>query len=250
MNFFNCAPPQRDRAELLDAGKLSRAQVRESLDDLRRVNVWLGNAKLVVNETLALLEKHKLRRATILDVGTGSADLPLHLLRAASTRGMDLKVIALDCKMVHLQIAREYLDREPQDLKARVLPLGGDAFGLPLQNQSVDVVISSLFLHHFRPPQIEQLLNEFSRVAKTGWVMNDLVRHYAPLVFFKSAWPIFARSHITRHDGAASFRRGYTLEEMRTHIHQMNLRGLSQVQIKPHFFRMTLIGEKQIGEKS
>jgi ubiquinone/menaquinone biosynthesis C-methylase UbiE len=244
MNFWDWAPPQHNREELLDAGRASRAQIRESLRDLRRINALLGNSKLVVNETIALLEKRGLRRATILDVGTGSADLPLHLLCAARARNMDLEIIALDCKAVHLQIAREYLDREPIEVKARVLLLGGDAFRLPLENASVDLVASSLFLHHFRAPQIEMLLNEFSRVSKIGWLMNDLVRHYAPLVFFKMTWPIFAHSHLTRHDGVASFRRGYTVAEMKSHIHRMSLREVSDIQIKPHFFRMMLVGEK------
>ncbi len=243
MKSWDWAPPQRDREEWLDVGRASHCQIRESLRDLRRVNLWLGNAQLVVNETFALLQKYDLKRATILDVGTGSADLPAHLLRAASTRHQDLKIIALDCKAIHLRIAREFLADEPASLKARVLLLGGDAFRLPLRDASVDLVISSLFLHHFRPPQIENLLNEFSRVSRVGWVMNDLVRHYAPLVFFKAAWPIFARSAITRLDGAASFRRGYTIQEMSTHIARMNLDG-ARVQVKPHFFRMTIVGEK------
>jgi ubiquinone/menaquinone biosynthesis C-methylase UbiE len=241
--FQNWAPPQRDRAELLDRGRASKAQIRQSLHDLRRVNLWLGNSQIVVNEIIALLKKRGLKRATILDVGTGSADLPIHLLRAAQKHNLDLKVIALDCKRLHLQIAREELRRERADLRRRVLVLGGDAFRLPLENASVDLVVSSLFLHHFRPPQIELLLNEFSRVARHGFVMNDLVRHYVPMVFFKATWPIFARSHLTRYDGAASFRRGYTIEEMQSHLSQMRL-GTTRVTITPHFFRMSVIGEK------
>jgi ubiquinone/menaquinone biosynthesis C-methylase UbiE len=242
-SFQNWAPPQRDRPELLDAGRASKSQVRQSLHDLRRVNLWLGNSQIVVNEIIALLKKRGLKRATILDVGTGSGDLPIHLLRAARQHNFDLQTLALDCKILHLQIAREELSVESREARDRVLLLGGDAFRLPLQNSSVDLVVSSLFLHHFRPPQIELLLNEFSRVACHGFVMNDLMRHYVPMVFFKATWPIFARSHLTRYDGAASFRRGYTIEEMQAHLSKMQL-GPTQVEVKPHFFRMSLVGEK------
>lgn len=243
MSLSHWAPPQRDREELLDAGRASPANVAASLRDLRRINFWLGNARLVVNETFDLLEKRGLQRAVILDVGTGSADLPLHLLRAASAHGLDLKIIALDCKPLHLQIAREELGKKGDDVAARVLLLGGDAFHLPLGDDSIDIVISSLFLHHFRPVQIEKLLNGFSRVSRVGWVMNDLVRHYAPLVFFKATWPLFARSRLTRHDGVVSFRRGYTIEEMRRYLARMEL-GVARTEIESHFFRMTIVGEK------
>jgi len=71
-----------------------------------------------------------------------------------------------------------------------------------------------LFLHHFRAPQIGALLREFARVSRVGFVMNDQVRNRVPLAFFRLSGPIFARSYLTRLDGAASIRRAYTVEEM------------------------------------
>lgn len=242
MSFRDWAPPQRDRSEVLDLGNASRREIRNSLDDLRRINKWLGNVQIVVSEVMTLLQNRGVSNATILDVGTGSADLPVHLRRAASTRGIDLEIIAVDDKTLHLHIAREYLQHEHRDVRDKVLLLGGNAFRLPLRDNSVDVVISSLFLHHFRPPQIEILLDEFSRVARVGWVMNDLVRHHAPLAFFRATWPLFARSRLTRHDGVASFRRGYTMDEMRMYLGRMNL-NVARVEVKPHFFRMTVVAE-------
>ena len=115
-----------------------------------------------------------------------------------------------------------------------------DAFALPLADSSVDIVVSSLFLHHFRAPQIVQLLREFDRVARAGWVMNDLVRHIAPLLFFKTTWPIFARSYLTRHDGAASLRRGYTVQEM-----QQIVAPINGAAVRAHFpFRLSITRQK------
>lgn len=234
------APPQRDRDELLDAGRSSPHDVAASLADLRRINAWLGNTHIAVKESLDFLEKRGLKRATVLDIGTGSADLPVQLVRAARSRGMDVHVIALDCKPKHLLVARQQC---PLAEVANIHLLAGDAFRLPLGNESVDLVISSLFLHHFRPPQIELLLREFSRVARAGWVMTDLVRHIVPLLFFKSTWPFFARSYLTRHDGLASFRRAYTVMEMRAHISAMSL-PVKHREVKAPFFRVVIVGEK------
>jgi hypothetical protein len=44
--------------------------------------------------------------------------------------------------------------------------------------------------------------------------MQDLVRSPLPLWGFRLARPVLARSYLTRHDGEASIRRGYTFLEM------------------------------------
>jgi len=236
-------PRQINHEELLDLGQGSPAEVRRSLHDIRRINTYLGGARVVMAETFRLLEsnirqsKALLRGATILDVGTGSADIPLRFVRSGVKKGFDLRVIALDNNWRHLQTARADVSR-----CANIHLLQGDAFQIPLADNSVDVVIASLFLHHFRPPQIHLLLREFHRVSRVGWVVNDLVRHYVPLIFFRLMAPIFARSYITRHDGTASILRGYTTAEMHRIVAATNL---PQVTVREHFpYRMSVVGEK------
>ena len=200
--------PQREKPELLDLHAGNLAEVRRSLGDIRRINTYLGGAKPVCDATWLLLGDHK--SATVLDIGTGNADIPLRLVQQAKKRGVDLKVIGLDINARHLQIAREETaNHENIEL------LGANAFGLPLADKSVDVVISTLFLHHFRAPEIRALLNEFSRVARVGWTMHDQVRDALPLWFFRLARPILATSYLTRYDAVASIYRAYTPAEMR-----------------------------------
>lgn len=228
-------PPQRNREELLDLNRGSLAEVRQSLRDIRRINIYLGGTRLSTHAILAMLQQKKLREATILDVGTGLADMPLHLMHEAKRCGITLRAIGLDINARHLQIARE----EMKDV-AKVLLLRADAFRLPLPDQSVDVVHSSLFLHHFREVQIVQLLREFSRVARVGWIMNDLVRHGLPLWFFRTTWPIFARSYLTRLDGTASIRRAYTIGEM-----QQIVRPVANARVQNHFpFRLSVTWQR------
>ncbi|HEX8237325.1 MAG TPA: methyltransferase domain-containing protein [Abditibacteriaceae bacterium] len=238
---MNLAPPQVDREELLDLQRGTLSQVRRSLHDIRRINTYLGGASVVCNATMDMLQKHKMSSATVLDIGTGSADIPVRLVQLAQSRNIELRVLALDNNARHLQVAREDLDQQ-QLLSANVHLLQADAFCLPLADNAVDIVVSSLFLHHFRAPQIVQLLREFHRVSRIGWAMNDLVRHYVPLVFFRLTKPIFARSYITRHDGEASLRRGYTLHEMqRIGGDAPELRAC----VREHFpYRMSIVGEK------
>lgn len=212
---LSLVPPQRDRAELLDLHYGSRAEVVRSLRDIRRINTFLGGTKLSTDTVFSMLEKTSLVRdpqhaASVLDIGTGIGDIPWQLQQRGARRGWKLETYGMDVSARHLEIAREELPCNSQ-----VLLLRGDAFRLPFGDASVDIVHSSLLLHHFRPPQILSLLSEFSRVARVGWVMNDIERHGLPAWFFRTTWPVFARSPITRLDGIASIRRAYTLHEMR-----------------------------------
>ena len=230
--------PQSNREELLDQNRGSLSDVRQSLSDIRRINAWLGGARVACEGVFDLLEKRGLKRATILDVGTGSADIPQRLIEQGKKRGLQLKIIALDLSERHLQIANEYVG----DLREIEL-VQGDALALPLENKSVDVVVSSLFLHHFRAPQILEILREWERVSRLGWVANDLIRHPFALVFFRATGPIFARSYLTRYDGAASVRRAYTLAEMRALVQS----EFPQAQVREHFpYRLSVVREKEI----
>jgi len=199
-------PPQRDVPERLDLHHGSLAEVRRSLHDIRRINTYLGGTRLSIHGCLSLLQNVQ-RQATVLDVGCGLGDVGAAMQDAAAREGKALRMIGLDINVRHLRLARrEY---------AQVLGVRGDAFRLPLGDASVDIVHSSLFLHHFRARQVEELLREFSRVARVGWFMNDLARHTLPLWFFRTTWPIFARSALTRFDGSASVRRAYTKSELK-----------------------------------
>jgi SAM-dependent methyltransferase len=230
------APPQLNREELLDEGAGTLAEVRRSLRDIERINTFLGGAKPVCDATWHLLETAHMKSATIVDVGTGSADIPRRLVRGASRRNLKVQVVGLDLSTRHLRVARETTGGTPN-----IALVGADAFRLPFADQSVDVVLASLFLHHFRPAQIEQLLAEFSRVSRVGWIMNDLVRAYVPLWFFRLTRPIFARSFITRHDGEASIRRGYTPDEMARIV-----KGIDNACVHCHFpYRMSVVWTRQ-----
>ncbi len=234
-------PRQVDREELLDLGRGTLHEVRRSLHDIRRINAYLGGARVVCGATLAMLQKRGLRRATVLDIGTGSADIPLRLAAMAQAHGISLRVVGLDCNARHLRVAHEDLSTAKWGRSVHLLQ--ADALRLPLCDGAVDVVVSSLFLHHFRGPQIGELLREFDRASRVGWVMNDLVRHMTPLIFFRLMRPVFARSYLTRHDGEASLRRGYTPDEMQRIVGQTQL---PRACVRSHFpFRMSIIREKE-----
>src|SRR5512147_3071442 len=81
-----CARMERlaNADELLDGPLDEPATLDGNLRDLRRINRWLGGVTLSA-AALDALAAHR-AELTLLDVGTGGADIPIALARLARTR--------------------------------------------------------------------------------------------------------------------------------------------------------------------
>jgi SAM-dependent methyltransferase len=94
---------------------------------------------------------------------------------------------------------------------------------LPFADNSVDLAMCSLTLHHFAPEPAVALLRELQRVARHGVIVNDIVRSWPGLL---GAWllgRLVSRNRLTRHDGLVSVRRAYTPAELHVLAQQAGL---------------------------
>ncbi|HKP15297.1 MAG TPA: methyltransferase domain-containing protein, partial [Gemmatimonadaceae bacterium] len=146
--------------------------------------------------------------ATLLDVGTGLADIPRRARERARAHGTTLTAFCIDEAESLSRATAATLDGS----------LCGDARRLPFADASVDVVTCSQLLHHFDDAEIPIVLRELDRVAR-GWVIvADLRRSFvAAFGFWIVSWPLgFHR--VTRHDGFVSVLRGFTVDEIAQHV--------------------------------
>lgn len=230
------APTRVDAPELLDMGKGSPQDVRASLADLERMNRYLGGVSAVTRHLYPRLTALA-GTAAVLDIGTGSAGLPRAIIHWAQRRRPGTHVIGLDLAARHLKLAQNYSLQLP-----RLTLLQADAHDLPFRANSIDYIISSLFLHHFPPEQAVKLLHHTFTLARCGIIISDLVRGWLPLIAFKLGQPIFARSYITRYDGAVSVRRGYTPSELES---LARAAGIPNPRVyRSWAWRMTLVADK------
>jgi len=213
-------PAWTDEPERLDEPDQDPTLLAENLDDLRRVNRWLGGTGLSL-WGLDLLASHEEpgRELTILDLATGGADIPWAMQRWGQRRGLRVRVIATDLSEQILGLARTW---RPPHREARA-PLFGvaDACCLPFGDATVDIVHSSLSLHHLMPSDAARMLSEMRRVSRLGIVVNDLVRSWPG---YWSAWlfgHLATGNPLTRNDAPLSVRRAYS----RAQIAEMTCRA-------------------------
>lgn len=206
--------------ELLDGPLDDPSALAANLRDLRRLNRLTGGVGLSVRAVRSLLPDG----GTVLDVGTGAADIPVALLRDAEHRGVGLAVTATDGRREVLAAA---VAIQPSLARTPGLTLGhADGRHLSWADGAFDLAHVSLVLHHLDPDEAVVLLAELRRVARIGVVVNDLVRGR---LAWLGAWLLthsVAASRYTRHDGPLSVRRAYTREEMAALVEAA---GLTQV---------------------
>ncbi len=191
--------------ELLDDDLGIPREIERSLDDLWRINRWLGG----VSSNLRMLERFFARAGAhpvkILDVGAGDTRLAARLRSELLRRGLRAEFVVLDRRITHLANGRP--------AAAGLSPVVADVFALPFPAGSFHVVMCNLFFHHFSGAQAQELLRSLAASAREAVLINDLERHLLPYLFIRFAFP-FARSRITRHDGPASVRQAYTRAEL------------------------------------
>ena len=196
--------------ELLDGPLDDRAVIIGNLRDLARVNRRLGGARLTADAIEALAPGTA--PISVLDVGTGGADIPLTLIERGRAQHRLITVTGID-KRPEVLAAAALADRRitaTGELALRV----GDARSLPYPDDAFDIVHASLLLHHLEPAVARAVLAEMARVARLGVVINDLVRGRRAWL---GAWLLthaITRNRFTRHDAPLSVRRAYTVDEM------------------------------------
>jgi ubiquinone/menaquinone biosynthesis C-methylase UbiE len=207
--------------ELLDGPLDDPAALDGNLRDLARINRLTGGTQLSVRaiEALGVV-------TTILDVGTGGADIPMTLLARARAAGRPLAIAATDSRPEVLAAAHR---ARPAIDRAAGLELAvADGRRLPYPDRSFDVAHASMVTHHLEPDEVVAFLRELRRVARRGIVVNDLVRGRR---FWLGGWLIvhaIGTSRYTRHDGPLSVRRAYSRTELRAMVAVAGLMSVAE----------------------
>lgn len=221
--------------ELLDEATHNAEELAANLRDIRRVNLLLGGTSVVLRHLPKLLAQVPAGRpARILDLGTGSADIPIAIARWAAKRGVDVSIVASDISEEILAIARTHIREEPGIALTRY-----DARSVPLPGDTFDIVLCSLSLHHFPPEEAVAVMREMDRLGREGFILNDLSRSRLGYVAAWVAARLTTRNRLTRNDAPLSVRRAYTREEVRELLRHA---GISNTTVTMHaWFRLAAV---------
>jgi SAM-dependent methyltransferase len=196
-------PARRRSVEILDDPSVHPSLRARAMDDIVRSNRLFGGLRA------ALIEIRAARRnvagpLTLLDVGSGLADIPAVAAADARRAGFSLTTIAVD--------GAPSLAAAAKRLVAHAVC--ANALALPFGDASVDFVMCSQLLHHFDEPGARRLIRELNRVARHAVIVSDLRRSWIAAAGFWVAAVLLGFHRITRHDGVVSVLRGFTPSEL------------------------------------
>lgn len=227
--------------ELLDAGPWDDGTLRRNLRDIRRINGLLGWRAAVVRGVAREVWAAGLRAFSLLDVASGSADIPAAIGRWAEHAGIPARIVASDFSPQIVAIAREEcmgmpgLSVEHQDALALSYPAG-----------SFDVALCTLALHHFAPDDAVRLLSELARVGHHVLVY-DAQRARLAYLGVNALTRVLRMDPMTCHDAAATVRRAYSAGELRTLAEGA---GLRNARVRVHVpFRLVLTADGEGDEE-
>lgn len=226
-------------SEFMDDPGASREDLDASLRFIRAVNARLGGSRALIGHLKRWSRRWPADRpVTLLDIATGSADIPLAARQWATGAGFDLRITAIDKHETTLSLAREHVaDADGIELVCADALRLADRF----EPGSFDYVHAGMFVHHL--PDIEALtmLRIMDRLARTGLVWNDLVRSRLGVGVIRLL--TIGRNEMVRHDALVSVRAGFTPRDVRDIARRLDL-NYCRLRWSVLTNRFTLAGEK------
>ena len=238
---------RRRQPEWMDDPAADPAELRRSLDYIRRVNSLLGYTRATVGHLKRFSRAWRPGETIrILDVATGSADVPRAVLRWSRRRGFDVRVVGVDLHAATLRMAAESGDaRRRQARRARphsdLLFARADALRLPFADGSFDYAMTAMFLHHLDDDAAAAAVREMARVARRGIIVADLLRHRRAYAWIHLL--TLLSTPMVRHDARASVAQAFTKQEV---LRVRERAGVGFARYYRHFgHRFVLAGERE-----
>tara|TARA_R110002096_G_C14508653_1_gene715956 strand:- start:165 stop:890 length:726 start_codon:yes stop_codon:yes gene_type:complete len=209
MDFFISTKQRTDKEELMDDFSIGGDLLRDTLDKLEHINRWLGGNKVTVNGLKSILKNQpKDKEITIVDVGCGHGDILRDVAKFGRKNNYKFKLIGIDANPTAIDYANE-LSLEYHELTFETQDIFSDDF----KKREFDVVLATLFFHHFKEPALVSFLKNTLQQTKIGIVVNDLHRHKLAYYLFMFL-SIFISNKMIIEDGLTSVLRGFKRKDL------------------------------------
>ena len=213
--------------EMMDFPDNPKEILAGELRNLRIINRYLGGYRSVLSGLDRLVGRGKLKRFSLLDVGTGSGDIPARITNWAQQRGIKASIVALEPEPITARVAAILTQEKTNPPFIPLLQRGkegdfrrcgisvvrGDGNAPPFRPASFDFVLASQLLHHFSEEKIVAQLRTWSRLARRAIIISDLVRHPIAYYGIRLVTKLFTRNVMTLTDAPLSVQRAFTMAE-------------------------------------
>ncbi len=197
------------REEIMDDLTCSGEVVDQTLRELDFINQWLGGNQVTLNGLNVLVKKWG-RTGTlhIADLGCGSGEMLKLIHRKFGEVYPKIQLTGIDANPNIIAFAEKHCADVPAiQFKTE------NIFDVAFQKNAYDILIATLFLHHFSHHQLVALFRTLKKQVRVGIVINDLHRHPAAYYSIRALTRLFSKSAMVKYDAPLSVLRGFTRKE-------------------------------------
>ena len=192
---------------MMDRPQPVSAELERDLERLRQLNRWFGSHRLVsIFMRRWIMPGARMR---VVDLATGSGDIPRLLVDHARRIGAQIEIDAVDRQPATLEIARSLSVEYPEISYHAANVLEWD------RPHSYDMALCSLVLHHFSDDDAVKLLRRCRELSKRFVLVSDLRRGFLLQAGVYILTALMFREPMTRFDARLSAERAFSFHEMR-----------------------------------
>jgi 2-polyprenyl-3-methyl-5-hydroxy-6-metoxy-1,4-benzoquinol methylase len=196
--------------EIMDDLDCSGEVVDQTLRELEFINTWLGGNAVTIEALKKILKNHdRTKPVVIADLGCGGGDMLRLIYRWTIRNKIQVKLIGIDANPNIIHFAQQNIHDIPA-IEFVTLDIFSDVF----RKMKFDVVIGTLFYHHFSNLQLSEFFHQLHKQCNIGFIINDIHRH--PLAYYsiKLLTKLFSKSAMVKYDAPLSVLRAFTKKEL------------------------------------
>ena len=223
MSFLVDTTFRSEATEIMDDFSLEGKLFRDTLNKLETINRTLGGNSVTINGVKKLIkDQSKDKTITIIDLGCGHGDILRDLAKAGRKEGYNFKLIGIDANQDAIDYANE-LSNDYKELSFKTI----DIFSTEFEELEYDIVLCTLFAHHFKDKELKSLLKSLLNKATLGIVINDLHRNKIAYYLFKLIG-LFVKNRMVREDGLTSILRAFKRKDLENISKEINAKASIQ----------------------
>jgi 2-polyprenyl-3-methyl-5-hydroxy-6-metoxy-1,4-benzoquinol methylase len=195
-----------DVKECIDDPQVDTRTLRETYSQVKAINVCTLGYWPTMSAVGYFLQRYgRNRKMKILDIGCGDGETLRRIKAYAHRRNFPLELTGIDLNPEVIAAAVELTCPTINFKQGDIFENNG--------NETYDLIINSLTMHHFTNQEIVKLMQWMSDHTRIGWFISDLHRHKIAYYFIQYFNKLCGFNHLVCHDAPLSVARGFRRKE-------------------------------------
>jgi ubiquinone/menaquinone biosynthesis C-methylase UbiE len=180
--------------EIMDDLSDSSESLFRALKELDIINKWLGGNAVTLSAVKKFIKKSPQKVWHIADLGCGSGEMLKRIVDIARQNKIKVHCYGFDANPHVISYATKHCSSYPE-ISFHAENILGEGF----KARNFDLMLCTLFLHHFNEDTLVKLFNQF-KLQATSLIINDLHRHWFAYYSIKWITKLFSRSSMVQND--------------------------------------------------